>query len=114
MQTITAKEARDGLAEVINQVAYGGEHYVLTRRGSSLVAIIPFRELEFLERMMKEQEDAEDIRDAEEALEDIKKHGTISMEAMKDHLGIDVSNRIRKKRSKTARSSAKARRRTYR
>ena len=110
METITAKDARDHLSEVINQVAYGKKHYVLTRRGSGVVAIIPVKELEILEKAMQAIEDAEDIRDAEIALKDTEKHGTISMQEMKKHLGLDVPDRVRKKRPKAAQRTPKTRR----
>ena len=33
-------EARDSLSEVLNRVAYGGERYVIERRGKPLAAMI--------------------------------------------------------------------------
>src|SRR5438105_3572734 len=99
--SISAKEARDSLAEVINRVAYGGKHYILTRRGSGLVGIVPIEELQLLEKILRQIEDEEDIQDAEEALKDVEKHGTISADEMKKYLGLNVQNRIRQKRKKT-------------
>lgn len=41
MREIPVTEARAQLAELVNQVAYGGESVVLTRHGRRLVALVP-------------------------------------------------------------------------
>lgn len=47
---ITTREARNNLADLINEVAYGKNRFVLTRRGKSLVAIVSLEDLELLEK----------------------------------------------------------------
>ena len=64
MSEIPASKAREQLSELINQVAYGKEPVVLTRRGKKLVAIIPIEDLERIEEI----EEAEDLQDVEETL----------------------------------------------
>ncbi|WP_370289357.1 type II toxin-antitoxin system Phd/YefM family antitoxin [Nocardioides sp.] len=41
MREIPVTDARAQLAELVNQVAYGGEAVVLTRHGRRLVALVP-------------------------------------------------------------------------
>ena len=60
LKKITTANARKNFAEIVNQVAYGSESYVLTRRGQAVAAIVPVRELVLLQEM----EDKIDIEDA--------------------------------------------------
>ena len=46
--TIGIAEAREKLAHVLNKVAYGGQRYIVERRGKPLAAIIPATEYEAL------------------------------------------------------------------
>ncbi len=46
---ISTSAARNQFGDLINRVAYGREHVVLTRRGKELVAIIPAEELRWIE-----------------------------------------------------------------
>jgi prevent-host-death family protein len=50
--TIGTAEARDQLAHVLNQVVYGGERYIVERRGRPLVAIIPAAEYRALVELL--------------------------------------------------------------
>lgn len=79
MSTITAAKARQQLAEILNQVAYGKERMVLTRRGKKLAAVVPIEDLEALERL----ENKLDLEDARQALADAKKRGTVPWETVK-------------------------------
>jgi prevent-host-death family protein len=47
-------EARDSLSEVLNRVAYGGERYVVERRGKPLAAMISVVEYQELVRLLSE------------------------------------------------------------
>jgi prevent-host-death family protein len=40
MTTLSIAEARNGLAEAINRVAYGGERVVFARRGKPVAALV--------------------------------------------------------------------------
>ncbi len=72
MDKVTTADARKNLAEIVNQVAYGKEPVVLTRRGKELVALVSIEDLMLLQKL----EDQIDIHDAwkakEEPGEDIK------------------------------------------
>ena len=68
LRSITASEARDEFAEVINRVAYGGERVVIRRREKELVAVIPMEDLRLLERLIEQEEDRIDVEEAEEII----------------------------------------------
>ena len=50
--TIGTSEVRERLAHVLNEVAYGGQRYIVERRGKPLAAIIPAGEYETLLGML--------------------------------------------------------------
>ena len=62
--TISTASARKNFAEIVNQVAYGKEPVILTRRGKEGVALVSIEELELL----KQIENHLDIEDAKKAL----------------------------------------------
>ncbi len=88
MESISSREARDHLAEVLNKVAYGGEKYLLTRHGSGIAVLISLEEWKLIETILESLEDQEDIRDANAAMKRAKKEGTISHKALKKRLGL--------------------------
>jgi len=70
MTTLTFVQARNGLAEALNRVRYGGERILIARRGKPIAALVSAEELEVLQRI----EDAEDLRDARKALARYRKN----------------------------------------
>ncbi len=64
--TVSTVDARKNFADIVNQVAYGKEPIVLTRRGQEIAALISIEELELLRKI----EDYIDIADAKKALAD--------------------------------------------
>ena len=62
--TISTASARKNFAEIVNQVAYGKEPVILTRRGKEVVALVSIEELELL----KQIENHLDIEGAKKAL----------------------------------------------
>lgn len=50
--TIGTAEARERLADLLNEVAYGGQCYIVERRGRPLAALIPATEYESLLRLL--------------------------------------------------------------
>lgn len=83
MRSFSVSQARDGMKEIVNSVAYGKERIYLTSHDKKVVALVPIEDLEILEAL----ENAEDIREAELALKEIKKKGSISFADMKKRLG---------------------------
>jgi len=61
---VSTAEARKKFADIVNQVAYGKEPVVLTRRGQGIAALVSMEELELLLQI----EDFVDIEDAKKAL----------------------------------------------
>ena len=57
---ITTAEARKNFADVVNNVAYGKDTVVLTRRGKELAALVSIEDLQLLQQL----EDNHDIEDA--------------------------------------------------
>lgn len=51
-KTIGTTEARERLAHVLNEVAYGGRRYIVERRGKPLAAIIPAEEYDALLKLL--------------------------------------------------------------
>ena len=49
---IGVTEAREKLAHILNQVAYGGQRYVVERRGNPLAVIVPAVEYDALLKML--------------------------------------------------------------
>lgn len=76
--SMSAAEARENLAELINRVAYGDERIVLTRHGKALVAMVPIDDLEALDRF----QDYLDGQLADEAWEEYQREGGIPIEVI--------------------------------
>ena len=49
MTRIAASDARTGLAEIVNKVAFGGERIRLHRHGKDVAAIVPIEDLQLIE-----------------------------------------------------------------
>lgn len=87
MEEVSAREARDHMASILNHVAFGGKRYTLTRHGNGIAVIISMEEWQTLELLLQKQEDEEDIRDADAAMERVKKdEATISHKKLKRDL----------------------------
>ena len=63
LKKITTADARKKFATIINQVAFGNDSFVLTRRGEPIAAIVSVKEL----KLLQDLEDQIDIEDAWEA-----------------------------------------------
>src|SRR5437763_1290080 len=80
--TVSTSKARVDFAEMINQVAYGGERVVLDRHGKPIAAIIPIDDLTFLEEI----ENRMDIDAAKRALAESDER--IPYEKLRQELGL--------------------------
>jgi len=49
LKKITTADARKKFANIINQLAFGNESFVLTRRGKPIAAIVSMKELKLLQ-----------------------------------------------------------------
>ena len=84
MTRLSASEARNHLAEILNKVAYKEERIILHRRGKDLVEVIPIPDLKLLEKL----EDSLDIEDALKALEEIERGESVPWDQVKAKLGL--------------------------
>ena len=75
MTTVTAEEARNQLAEIINRAAYGHEPTVVTRRGKRVAAIVSIEDLELLEAILDALEDEMDLPAIKERLRNFEETG---------------------------------------
>lgn len=88
METISSKDIRDHLSDVLNKVAYKGQKYTLTRSGKEVAVILSMEEWSLIEKMMQKLEDEKDIRDADEAHARYKKDGGIPFDQAMKELGL--------------------------
>ena len=84
MEALNTSDARERLAEVLNRVAYGKDRVRITRRGKEIAAVVPIEDLELIERL----EDQIDLEEAEKALAEARKKGTIPLADLRDELGL--------------------------
>jgi prevent-host-death family protein len=81
MTRLAVAKAREAFADLLNRVAYGGERILLHRRGKDVAALVPVEDLALLEAL-------EDRLDLEEARKALREKGAISLEDLKDELGL--------------------------
>ena len=60
MANQSSAKTRENFSEILNQVAYGKERVVVTRRGRELAAVIPIEDY----KLLQEMEDKHDIAEA--------------------------------------------------
>jgi prevent-host-death family protein len=82
--TLNSTDAREQLADVLNRVAYAGDRVRIARRGKVVAAVVPIGDLEMIERLENEI----DIREAEKSLREAKKKGTVSLDIIREELGL--------------------------
>lgn len=88
METISCREAKNNMAEVLNKVAYGHKRYKIARHNKGMAIIISVEDWEEIEKILQKQEDEEDIREAEIALKEVEEKGSIPFDEMKKRLGL--------------------------
>ncbi len=82
--SINTIEAKEQFTDLVNRVAHQKERIVLTRRGKEIAVIIPFEELQLLQA----SQDKQDVREAIDALQEVRHTGTVSIEQLKENLGV--------------------------
>jgi prevent-host-death family protein len=88
MVTVSSEEVRDGLGELINRVAYGGERVMVTRRGKKIVGIVSAEEMELLEAVLDAIEDEIDKPLIRERIAEIERGECVPWEQVKHELGL--------------------------
>lgn len=89
MTTVSAEEARNQLAEILNRAAYGRERTVVTRRGKRIAAIVSVEDLELLEAVLEELEDRADAEYCREALKNLDLSKCVPWEDIKRDLNLE-------------------------
>ncbi len=77
---LSATQARQEFADIVNRAAYGGERVILHRRKKPVAAVVPIEDLEFLEQL----EDRSDIEEARKRLSE----PTVPWAKIKKELGL--------------------------
>jgi prevent-host-death family protein len=72
LSAVTAAEARERLADLLNEVAFHGERILISRHGKAIAAIVPAADAEWLEEI----EDQADLEDARAARQEIRRKRT--------------------------------------
>jgi prevent-host-death family protein len=75
MNVMSIVEAREGLADAVNRVAYGGERVALARRGKTVAVLVSVGDLAALEAM----ENRADMQDAQAALKEHRRNPKASI-----------------------------------
>lgn len=69
---VSTAEARKNFADIVNNVAYGKDPVVLTRRGKELVALISMEDLQLLQKLEEQQDIADAWKIKDEPGENVK------------------------------------------
>ena len=83
MRNLSAGEARENFAEIVNEAAYGATRTVLLKHKKPVAAVVPIADLELLQAL----EDLIDIHEAKAALEEAQSSGTKAL----DHLMAELA-----------------------
>lgn len=84
MITVTAKELKEHSTDVLSRVQYGNERIAVTRHGKEVAAVVSIEDVRLLERL----ENALDVHDALAAIEEVEREGTISLDELREELGL--------------------------
>jgi prevent-host-death family protein len=88
METLSCREIKDHMAEILNRVAYNHKRYKITRHNKDMAIIISIEEWEAIEKILHKLEDEEDICEAEIALKEVEEKGSIPFAEMKKRIGL--------------------------
>jgi len=64
--TVTTRELRENLSEIVGRCAYGGDRFVIKRHGKPLAAVVPIEDM-FVAQVAEDQHDAAEYKRALEA-----------------------------------------------
>ncbi len=64
--TVTTRELREKLSEIVGRCAYGGDRFVIKRHGKPLAAVVPIEDM-FIAQAAEDQHDAAEYKRALES-----------------------------------------------
>jgi antitoxin YefM len=85
-KTVPARELRNQLARLLDEVLHRREHVVVTRRGRPAAALIPFDEYEALEETAEILSDRDALAAIEAGLAELERDETVTLEALRQEL----------------------------
>lgn len=80
----TASDARQNFADLINHVAYGNERVLIHRHGKQLAGVVPIQDL----ALLRDIESFIDLEDARQAVREAQEQKTVSLDELKQRLGL--------------------------
>jgi prevent-host-death family protein len=111
MVSISVAEAKNQFSDLLRRAEYAGERVVVHRHGKPVAAIVSTQDLARLQAL----EDAEDVRDAVEALKEAEERGTTPLDVVLRKHGLahllverPHSTRLRRSSARPARRPAAA------
>ena len=84
VSAVTVADARSGLAELLNRVAYGKERLVITRHGREIAALVPVEDLQLANRLRRFVA----RKDVARALAEVDAGKSASWEKLRAELGL--------------------------
>jgi len=86
MRTVPARELRNDLARLLDEVADRREHLVVTRRGRPAAALVPVDEYEALEESAEILSDPDALAAIETGLAELERGETVTLEELRQEL----------------------------
>ena len=86
MRTVPARELRNDLARLLDEVADRREHLVVTRRGRPAAALVPVDEYEALEESAEILSDPDAVAAIETGLAELERGETVTLEELRQEL----------------------------
>lgn len=81
---INTVDAKEQFTDLINRVAHSKERVILTRRGKEIAVLIPLEDF----KLLQESQDKHDLREAIDSLKEVRSLGSISLDELKEEIGI--------------------------
>lgn len=81
---INTADAKEQFADLVNRVVHSKEKIILTRRGKEIAVIISYEDF----NVLQECQNKHHLHEATEALKEARSNGTITLDQLKNELGI--------------------------
>lgn len=88
METLSCREVKDHMADILNRVAYNHKRYKIARHKKEMAIIISIEEWELIEKIIHNLENEQDTQDAIVALKEVEEKGSIPFDEMKKRVGL--------------------------
>lgn len=88
METLSCREIKDHMAEILNRVAYNHKRYKIARHNKEMAIIISIEEWEAIEKVLQKLEDEEDMQEGLLALQEVEEEGSVPFDEMKKRVGL--------------------------